>query len=128
MKPVIAVASLLGLLLTAAGAIGAHIVSDEIAGVAGRWDGALLYGFVHVLAAVIAVAAPLGRIRLVAGWAFIAGVVLFSGVQMGGMLWGRGAGSPLDAVSMLIPIGGLSFMAGWIALGVAAVLTPKPPD
>ncbi len=126
MKPALALAGLLGLLLTVSGALGAHVVDDQIAGVAKRWDSALLFGFVHVLAAVAAASAPLGRIRLIAAWAFLAGVVLFSGIQLSGMLWGGGAGSPLDAISMLIPVGGMTMMAGWLTLSVAALLDRRP--
>lgn len=119
MKPAIMVAALLGLLLTVAGAVGAHVVSENLRGASGRWDGALLFGFVHVLAALVAAIAPLGRIRLAAAWAFIAGASLFSGLQIINIMWGPG--SPLLAVSMLVPVGGVAFMVGWACLAVAAL-------
>lgn len=123
MKIVLLACAVLGLALTASGAVGAHVVQQEIAGVSARWDSALLYGFAHVLAAMVAAIAPLGPLRLAAAWAFLAGVLLFSLLQIAGMIWGGGAGSPLDAVSFLIPVGGLSMMAGWVLTGASAIRT-----
>lgn len=123
MRMLVIMVALLGLALAASGAVGAHVIDLEIAGAADRWDSALLYGFAHTGAALAVAALPLARMRLVAGWAFVIGVVLFSGLQIAGLIWGRGAASPLHAVSMLIPVGGASFMAGWIMLVLAALRT-----
>ncbi len=119
MRALILAASVCGLLLVAAGAIGAHLVAVEDGS---RWDGAALYGFVHTLAALGAAAAPLqGRLRLAAAWSFLTGVVLFSGVQIGRLL----APGVLDAAGALVPVGGLALMLGWVLLGVAAVTTRR---
>ena len=123
MRAVVVAASVCGLVLVAAGAIGAHAVPVEAAG---RWDGALLYGFVHTLAALGAALLPFrGRIQSASGWAFIAGVVLFSGVQIAKMLSASEGVSPLDALTMLVPVGGLAFMSGWVLLGLSALLSRK---
>jgi uncharacterized membrane protein YgdD (TMEM256/DUF423 family) len=110
-------------MLVAAGAIGAHAVPVEATG---RWDGALLYGFVHTLAALGAALLPFrSRLQLASGWAFIAGVVLFSGVQIAKMLSASEGVSPFDALTMLVPVGGLAFMSGWVLLGLSALLSRK---
>lgn len=116
MRALILAAALCGLVLVAAGAIGAHMIAVDDGG---QWDGALLYGFVHTLASLAAANAPFqGRWKLVAGWSFIAGVLLFSGIQIAGLL---AADGPFDAIAPLVPAGGIAFMLGWILLGVAAV-------
>jgi len=117
MRALIICAAVCGFLLVAVGAIGAHMVVVEAAD---RWNSAMLYGFVHALAALGAAAAPLqGRIRLAAGWAFIAGVVLFSGIQIARMLAGSSA-TPLEVLGPLVPVGGIAFMLGWVLLAIAA--------
>jgi uncharacterized membrane protein YgdD (TMEM256/DUF423 family) len=50
----------------------------------------------------------------VAGWSFVAGILLFSGSLYAMVFTGvRGLG-------MVTPLGGLAFIAGWIALAAAA--------
>lgn len=120
MRIIVIAAALLGLLLVAAGAAGAHLAPIEAGP---RWQGAILYGFVHTLAALAAALLPFrSRLRLAAGWGFILGVALFSGVQiMTIMLAGPdGAPGPLDGFAMLVPLGGVGFIAGWLMLGLAA--------
>lgn len=120
MRALTVAASVCGLVLVAAGAIGAHAVPIESGG---RWDSALLFGFIHTLAALGAAIFPWrGRVSLGAGWAFILGVVLFSGVQMAKMMTASEGVSPFDALTMLVPVGGIAFMAGWVVLGLAALL------
>lgn len=120
MRVLTVAASVCGFVLVAAGAIGAHMVPIEARD---RWDGALLYGFVHTLAALAAALLPMrGRMSLGAGWAFIAGVLLFSGIQVAKAMTAADGVSPLDGLTMLVPIGGIAFMAGWILLGLAALL------
>ena len=116
MRALIVSVAACGLLLVAAGAAGAHMIAVEDSG---RWDGAVLYGFVHTLAALGAAIAPFqGRLKLAAGWLFVAGVVLFSGIQIARLLATPGT---LDALASLVPAGGIAFMLGWILLGVAAL-------
>lgn len=123
MRFLIVTAAVLGLLLVAAGAIGAHLVPVEAKD---RWDGALLFGFVHILAALLVAALRLGtRVGVIAGWAFIAGVALFSGVQVAKMLTASGGASPFDALATLVPVGGIAFMLGWGLLAVSALAPAK---
>jgi uncharacterized membrane protein YgdD (TMEM256/DUF423 family) len=76
-----------------------------------------MFGFVHVLAALFAGTRP-GRLAGAAGWVFLAGVLLFSGVLCGRLLAPGGA---FESVVMAVPLGGLAFMAGWILLGAGEV-------
>jgi uncharacterized membrane protein YgdD (TMEM256/DUF423 family) len=125
MRALVIAASACGLLLVAAGAAGAHLLAAEPSFPRSQWDSALLYGFVHVLAALTVAFAPLGaRLKLASAWAFIAGAVLFSGIQIVSVLTSRpiGGSSPIDILSPLIPVGGGAFMAGWILCGLAALL------
>ena len=120
MRALIVSAAACGLLLVAAGAAGAHLVPVEDQS---RWDGAVLYGFVHTLAALGAAVAPFqGRLKLAAGWLFIAGVVLFSGIQIARLLASPGM---LDALASLVPAGGVAFMLGWALLGAAALIARR---
>lgn len=135
MRTLLIVAASLGLLLVAAGAAGGHaaafgLTSDDIslmhAGLARRiaWDSAMTFGFAHVLAALVVAALPLGRMRLWAGWAFLAGVVLFSLALLAKTFIERsGGGAPM--LGMTAPVGGLCFMLGWGMLIVSAART-KP--
>jgi len=123
MRALVEAAAVCGLMLVAAGAIGAHAVPIEAAS---RWDGALLYGFVHTLAALAAALLPFrSRIQIASGCAFIVGVVLFSGVQIAKMLSASEGVSPFDALTVLVPVGGLAFMSGWLLLGLSALLSRK---
>src|SRR5689334_15173601 len=78
---------------------------------------ALLFGLAHTLAALFAGLRP-GRLSGVAGWVFLAGVLLFSGVLCGRLL---APGGVFESVIMLVPLGGLALMAGWILLGAGEV-------
>ena len=51
----------------------------------------------------------------VAGLCFAAGIVIFSG-----LLYGLALGGP-KILGAIVPLGGLGFIAGWIALVLAAI-------
>lgn len=100
-------------LLGAWGAHGLHGVLDAES--LGVWHTAVRFQFWHVLALVAATLVPgRGRARYVALWAFAVGIVLFCG-----SLYALALGAPA-ATGFVTPFGGLAFVAGWIALGVAA--------
>ena len=101
-----------GFLSVAFGAFAAHGVTDPRAQDLLR-TGAL-YGFVHGLATYAA--APRSRL---APPLFLAGVLLFSG-----SLWAMALGAP-RALGAITPLGGLSFMAGWLALAWATLRLPQ---
>jgi uncharacterized membrane protein YgdD (TMEM256/DUF423 family) len=125
MRWMIVAAAVLGFVLVAAGAIGAHAVPIAHER---QWDGALLFGFVHVLAALTAaLLRRSGPWSLLAGWTFVAGVVLFSMIQMAKLLTFNPDtnGSPVDVLTILVPAGGIAFMAGWLLLAIAALRMPR---
>ncbi|MEQ1780180.1 MAG: DUF423 domain-containing protein [Hyphomonadaceae bacterium] len=126
MRALIIAASLLGLLLVAAGAAGGH--NSVPLEATSRWHSAFLYGFVHALAAAIAAILPFrSRLQYAAGWAFIVSVPMFAGVQIGKIMLGGIAmtPTPLDGLSFLVPFGGAAFILGWLLLGLSAALAPK---
>jgi uncharacterized membrane protein YgdD (TMEM256/DUF423 family) len=80
--------------------------------------------FVHALAliAVGIVSAQFGRKLMIdlAGWAFLIGIVCFCG----GIYLGFGPNA--TEVRALIPVGGLSLMAGWVLFAIGAFFLKRP--
>ena len=106
-------AALTGFAGVALGAFGAHGLALG-AEAAGWWQTATLYALVHAAAALaIALAGHTGLVRR-GGWAFILGVLVFSGC-----LYAMAIGAPrwLGAV---VPLGGLSFLVGWALVAAGA--------
>jgi uncharacterized membrane protein YgdD (TMEM256/DUF423 family) len=103
----------------ALGAFGAHglrgRLSPEMLAV---FETGVRYHMYHALA-ILATAALAGRIegRLItaAGWLFTGGIILFSGSLYALALSG------VTILGAITPIGGLAFIAGWIALVIAAI-------
>lgn len=107
-------AAIAGFFSVAAGAFGAHGVSDPRA--QELLKTAALYGFVHALATLACAAfmqAGAQRARFAPGF-FLSGVLLFSG-----SLIALAFGAPRLA-GVVTPIGGLCFLAGWAVLAWAA--------
>lgn len=76
------------------------------------------YQFAHALALGLAAFAARGAARArgtAAGWLFLAGIILFCG----GLYLLALTGNHLFAY--MVPFGGLSFIAGWLALALAAL-------
>ena len=116
----IAVASVIMLLGVATGAFGAHGLSDyfeQHSELRSSFETALRYLFIHGLA-LLAVAWVTtrwpGTFINLAGYLFIAGIVIFSGslfiLSLTGIRW-------LGAIT---PIGGVAFLAGWLLLLISA--------
>jgi uncharacterized membrane protein YgdD (TMEM256/DUF423 family) len=108
------VATAAGFLAVALGAFGAHGLKKTLAqnGTAAIWETAAFYHFIHaVMLFVLAERKP-----LVAGpwWCFLAGIVIFSGslylFAVTGMRW----------FGAITPVGGISFLAGWLWLAITA--------
>jgi uncharacterized membrane protein YgdD (TMEM256/DUF423 family) len=105
------------------GAFGAHSLKARIsADLLGVFETGARYHMYHALALFAAAWAYCrhpGFLIEVAGWLFIAGIALFSGslyiLALTGARW-------LGAVT---PLGGLSFIAGWLALLVGLLKTGK---
>jgi len=107
-----------GFLAVAAGAFGAHALRARLgAEMLAVWETAARYQMYHALA-LLAVAMAAARWPgggwSTAGWLFTAGIAVFCGslylLAFTGTRW-------LGAIT---PLGGLCFLAGWIALALAA--------
>ena len=113
------IGSLLGFLGVAAGAFGAHGLRSRLSpDMLAVFETAVRYQMYHVFALLItaAVMARVGDARLlaIAGWSFIAGVVLFSGSLYALALTG------ISGLGAITPLGGLAFLVGWACLAVFA--------
>jgi uncharacterized membrane protein YgdD (TMEM256/DUF423 family) len=118
-----ALAALSGLIGVAAGAFAAHGLRDARAAELIRTGSS--YELIHALAALAGVA--LGERGLprasIAPPIFLAATVLFSG-----SLYALAMAAP-RWIGVLTPLGGLLFLAGWAALGWAAVAgSSRHPD
>jgi uncharacterized membrane protein YgdD (TMEM256/DUF423 family) len=100
----------------ALGAFGAHALRDSLtAKELDWWRTAQEYQVWHALGLVLlGLMESQGRRLALSGWLFVVGTLVFSGtlyaMSLGGPTW-------LGAVT---PIGGASFIAGWIALALSA--------
>lgn len=116
----LAAAAVSGFVGVAAGAFGAHGLegrasAEELA----AFETGARYQMYHALAlfavAWLADRQPDATSVMVAGWAFVAGTVLFSGsLYVLGLTGSR-------ALVLLTPVGGLAFLVGWASLLVAAL-------
>lgn len=109
-------AALLGFACVAGGAFGAHGLEGSIpARDLAAFETGMRYGLIHALATLITLlfsrqGLP-GAMR--ASWCFIVGTVLFSGsLAVLGLTGSR-------VLVLLTPLGGLSFLAGWLLLGLS---------
>ena len=119
-KLLIIIASLLGAIGVIIGAFGAHAFKDtlEASGMLDTFNTAVEYHFYHTLAALIA---PLlikkhnqASKAKTASFLFLLGIVLFSGSLY--VLCFTEA----TYIAFVTPIGGLSFIMGWLTLSYAA--------
>jgi uncharacterized membrane protein YgdD (TMEM256/DUF423 family) len=117
--------SLLGLMAMAAGTISAHALRERLS--IEEWmifEAGVRYQMYHALA-LFAVAWLCerieGKLPIIAGWLFVAGIVLFSF----SLYFRAVSGNP--HVGRLAPIGGLSLMIGWILLLVSGLSLKSHP-
>ena len=112
-------AGLSGAMSVALGAFGAHALEARLSPDAlSTFETGVRYQFFHTLALAAVVVAigrwPASSLPVIAGWLFVAGIVVFSGslyvLVMTGTRW-------LGAIT---PIGGVAFIAGWLLLALAA--------
>jgi uncharacterized membrane protein YgdD (TMEM256/DUF423 family) len=131
MKPPVwlACGAILAALAVASGAFGAHLLkpriardpalsAEEIAKRLETYETAARYHMYHAIALVLlGLAATAGHPRAfdLAGGCFLVGIAVFSG---GCYALALGAPKILGAI---VPIGGLSFIAGWLALAFGAL-------
>ena len=104
------IAALMGFLAVALGAFGAHALKAvlERNQTAAIWDKAVLYHFIH--AVMLYVLASRRPVRNVPWFAFLIGIVLFSGslylLALTNVRWLGG----------VTPFGGVGFLIGWLCL------------
>ena len=94
------------------GAFGAHALRNTLdAAALATWHTGVEYHVWHALALFVAVAGlPEGRARKLAVGLFAVGIVLFSG-----SLYALALGAP-RMVGVITPVGGVAFIAGWLAV------------
>jgi uncharacterized membrane protein YgdD (TMEM256/DUF423 family) len=124
------VAALLGAAGVMLGAFGAHglpgwlsqlgYATDDIARRMDLFETAARYQLFHALA--LAVTAQVvdrtgSRMAHLAAWAFLVGVIVFSGLLYALTV----VGPALNWLGAVVPLGGLSMIAGWLLLAVAAL-------
>jgi len=112
------IGSLSGALGVAAGAFAAHALKDRLpADRLNIFDVGARYHLIHALALLAAAWAASrwpGSAASAAGWLFIVGTVLFSGSLYALSLSG------IRALGAITLVGGVAFIAGWLALAWAA--------
>ena len=118
MKTFVILGAILGGLSVAAGAFGAHALRAQLEPrMLEVFETAARYQMYHALALFAAAwlaqqtEAPAAH---VAGWAFVVGIVLFSGSLYAMAFTG------VRALGAITPVGGVAFMVGWAALALAA--------
>lgn len=118
----IILSGMLGFTAVALGAFGAHGLQSRLGSLPDGvkrldwWNTAAHYHLTHALALALAawlVHRGTGVAGLVAGWAFVTGVALFSGSLYLMTLTGQ------TRLGIITPFGGLLFLVGWGAIMVA---------
>lgn len=120
----IQIGAALGGIAVAAGAFGAHYLKERMnlePRMLEVFETGVRYQMFHALAilavGVLVRQGAASRALRVAGWAFVAGVVLFSG-SLYALSTGLG---PTRVLGPITPLGGLCFLVGWIALASASL-------
>ncbi|HET6413805.1 MAG TPA: DUF423 domain-containing protein [Anaeromyxobacter sp.] len=112
-----------GFVSVAAGAFGAHALRTRLApDLMAVFETAVKYQLAHALALLacgLAMGRGAGLAAVLAGFFFLLGTVLFSGSLYALALSG------VRALGALTPLGGLAFLAGWVALFFAAFAMPR---
>lgn len=113
MSHFIIIGSLLAMLSVVFGAMGAHFLKNILDVQAlSVFQTASTYQMYHALALILtALSLPYThhtKMLNIAGWLFLAGIVLFSGSLYGLSLFG------IKLLGMLTPVGGMCFLLAWI--------------
>ena len=119
-------AALFGFTGVGLGAFAAHGLKGQLsAEYLAVFQTGVHYQMLHALA-LLALAALWqrlgGRLLTAAGVCFCVGILLFSGSLYALTLTG------ISALGMITPVGGLTFLAGWFCLGLAAWRLPARAD
>jgi len=113
--------SLFGFFGVAFGAFGAHALRSRLSpDLLAVFETGVRYQMYHTFAVLI-VAAAIGhignaRLPVIAGWAFVIGILLFSGSLYALAL------TNIRMFGVITPIGGLLFLIGWACLVLFATL------
>jgi uncharacterized membrane protein YgdD (TMEM256/DUF423 family) len=128
MGPWLVAAGLNGLIAVAMGAFAAHGLRNALDPVALGWvETASRYQLWHALALLgvaLLMRADLptrGRLLHLAGWAFLAGIVLFAGSLYLMAL------TPVRALAWVTPFGGVALLAGWACLALFGLRRWRAP-
>jgi uncharacterized membrane protein YgdD (TMEM256/DUF423 family) len=114
------ISAVMGFLAVGLGAFGAHGLKELLTqnGTASIWEKAVFYHFIHtVMLFILARRSPL---HTGPWYSFWAGILIFSGSLY--LL----AVTNLKWLGAITPIGGLSFLAGWLWLIIAPEPKPMP--
>lgn len=116
----LAIASTLGGISVVFGAFASHALKDRLsAGSLAIWETGTKYQMYHALALMLVALLlsnfPRSMLLVVAGYAFIAGIFIFSGslyvLSLTGIKW-------LGAIT---PVGGMGLIIGWLCLVLASI-------
>ena len=116
----LAIASALGGISVVLGAFASHALKEKLSDRALEiWETGTKYQMYHALALILVALLisryPNSTLLVVTGYAFIAGITIFSGslyaLSLSGIKW-------LGAIT---PLGGAAFIIGWACLAVAAL-------
>ena len=117
----LAIAAAFGGISVILGAFASHALKERLSDRALEiWETGTKYQMYHALALIL-VALLLSRFSngstplVFAGYAFITGIVLFSGSLYALSLSG------IKILGAITPLGGVAFIAGWICLAIAAL-------
>ena len=113
------IGALAGFIGVALGAFGAHGLKSRVApDMLAVFETGVRYQMYHALALLLlgALASTLNpRLANVAGWAFTAGILVFSGSLYALVL------SDVRILGAITPIGGVAFLIGWACLAYAVI-------
>jgi uncharacterized membrane protein YgdD (TMEM256/DUF423 family) len=126
MRTLFALGSLNAFLAVGLGALGAHAFRPYLEGDQETYNTAVQYQFWNSLGVLLVVLLSdrLGSSRLMqaAGWLMYVGSILFAG-SLYYLSLGESA-----ALLKLTPVGGASFLIGWLLLFIAALQRPRNPS
>lgn len=119
MKIFVILGAVLGGLGVAAGAFGAHALHAQLEPrMLEVFETGVRYQMYHALALLAAawvVQQTEASAAHIAGWAFVAGILLFSGSLYAMAFTG------VHGLGAITPVGGAAFLVGWAALALAAL-------
>jgi uncharacterized membrane protein YgdD (TMEM256/DUF423 family) len=120
MKAFVLLGSVNMALAIALGAFGAHGLSGKISEkMLANWNTGAHYHLIHALGLIVVglLLSKAGNAPMLgtAGWLLLAGILLFSGSLYVMALTG------IKALGTITPIGGVSFIVGWVLVALSAV-------